>query len=403
MPGPALTVQVKGDTTGLASELDKSGAAVSTWSGKMATAHPSITKVGAAVKTVVPAVTDMTKAAKDDALAQDALYQAVQNSGSAVGDYQQQLDDAVAAGQKLAFTDDEVRTALKQLVPVTGSVDEAVAQLGTAMDLARSKNTSLAVAVGALAKANEGALGPLERFGVVMDEGATGADAIAAATTLAAGQAEAFAKSSEGMSTVAQTAFGELKETIGSVFLPVLQELGPALMPLLEALAELTTAILPLLVPLVGLLADAMGIVGRIVTDVVVPIIDKLVELAGDLQGKLQELIDKVLTPIQGVLDKVSGAINGMFDAIQKVLGPIQEFIDKVAGAIQAVKDFDVLPDINLPDIGREGGIIGGNAAGTSIVNVTIHSGGDPQAVVRAVRKWAYNNGGAAGFQRALG
>ena len=64
-----------------------------------------------------------------------------------------------------------------------------------------------------------------------LEKGATAADTLADATKRAAGQADAFGNSAAGMQARGADAFGELTETIGSAFLPVLEALLPAIDP----------------------------------------------------------------------------------------------------------------------------------------------------------------------------
>ena len=130
-------------------------------------------------------------------------------------------------------------------------------------------------------------------------KGATAADTLAAATKLAAGQADTFANSAEGMQEQGSDAFGELTETIGYAFLPVIKELLPAIIPLIRAFGTLVQAVLPLVTPLLKLIAGALGVVVGIITQAVT-ILTRLVTWLGNAIGKLGEFLDAI-NPLKGI------------------------------------------------------------------------------------------------------
>ena len=121
--------------------------------------------------------------------------------------------------------------------------------------MARFANVDLAVAADAVAKANAGQATALAKLLPGLDKGATATETIANAQKLAAGQADLYANSTEGMAARNADALGELGETIGQAVLPILDALLPALIPIIQALGNLVTAVLPVLIPLIKLLA----------------------------------------------------------------------------------------------------------------------------------------------------
>ena len=84
-----------------------------------------------------------------------------------------------------------------------------------------------ATAADAVAKAHAGQDGALRKLMPGLEKGATAADTLAAATAGAAGQADKYADSAQGLQERGADAFSEVGETIGSVFLPVIKELLP--------------------------------------------------------------------------------------------------------------------------------------------------------------------------------
>ena len=169
---------------------------------------------------------DAAKAAAEDEAATARLQQAVRNLG---GDYDAQIakvNDAIAAGQKMAFTDDDVRDSFQKLAAATGDSDEALRRQKLAMDLARGANIPLAQASTLLGKINAENVEVFKRMGITIGENATEADALAAVQAKFGGQADAYAKSTAGQFAQAKIAMGEIVESIGAAVLPALTKVG---------------------------------------------------------------------------------------------------------------------------------------------------------------------------------
>jgi phage-related protein len=295
----------------------------------------------------VSAIAGMTSAAAEDAAEQERLAQAINAAGAATGDWQASVDAAIASGQRLAFTDTQIRDAMVPLVGATGDVTEANALLATAQDLARLKGVDLTTASEAVAKAHSGNETALARLIGVSGQGLTATETLAEAQRLGAGQAETYGASTAGSMEAASIGFSEVGETIGAAFLPMLQAILPVIIPLIEQIAELVKDLLPILTPLLKL--------------AVIPL-------------KL------IATAISAVLD---------------VLGPLLEGIGQ---AIDLFSDF-------LGSAGKASkvGAPGGPKGAARSVQVTVNTGADPDAVIRAIRKYAAVNGGSMGELRGWG
>ena len=245
----------------------------------------------------------------------------------------------------------------------TGDVTTATGLLTQAQDIARFANVDLATAADAVAKAQAGQAGPLQKLIPGLAKGATATDTLAAASAAAAGQADLFANSSAGMSARTGDALGELSEEIGSVFLPILDAIIPALLPIISALGTLVRAILPILIPLIKVLATALGIVANVLS-IVVGWLAKLVSWLSDAIGKVGDFLAK-LNPLQGI----------------KL--PSLPFLSSSAASAAPA------------GVGRSAGRTVAPAAPASI---TIYTTGDgieaEQAVVRALRRVTRINGG---------
>lgn len=294
-----LIVEIIGDASKLAGTLDDAEGKAGAFGGAIGGSALKVAALAGAAGIAVGAIAAMTESAAADRDEQRKLEAAIVAAGAATGDYTALVDEAIAAGQERAFTDSETRDALQSLVTATGDVSLATEELKTAQDLARFAGVDLATAADAVAKAHAGQDGPLRKLIPGLEKGATATDTLAAASKAAAGQADVFAASTEGMQARASDSFGELTETIGEVFLPILDAIVPAILPILKAFGTLIKALLPLLIPLVKLLAGAL----KIVADVLVTVVGWLVKLVswiGDAIGAVGRFLEK-LNPLQNI------------------------------------------------------------------------------------------------------
>lgn len=349
MAQAALNVAITGDTRGLDRALNDAAGSVDGFGGSVLGTVGKVAAVGAAAGVAVGAIAAVTSAAADDAAEQARLQAAVEATGLSYADQAEAIDAAIASGQQLAFTDTQVRDALVPLIGATGDMTEAQALLATAQDVARLTGMDLEQASRALIKVNEGNADALARYGITVDEGSTSTEALAQIQAQAAGQAQAYGESTAGSLERMQIGLGEVAESVGAAFLPTLEAILPALMPLLETLGELVEALLPALVPLLKLAAGAISFVARAVTE---------------LLRWLRPLIDAIAQAVEGVGELFDSGLGGL-----------------------------------LPG----GGAKGGGATGASSTSVTIYTGADPASVVRALHTYAGDNGGRMPSARAYG
>lgn len=186
---------------------------------------------------------DATKAAMEDALAQDQLKLALQNSTGAT-------DDAVVATEEWisktalasGVADDELRPALAELARTTGDVDKAQDLLGVAMDIAAAKGQPLETVTKAIGKAALGNVGALGRMGLATKNAAgemlTFDEVIGEAERTMGGASEAFAESEAGSMARMQVRLDELKEEIGAGLIPILVDGAEALSAFFDAIPD---------------------------------------------------------------------------------------------------------------------------------------------------------------------
>jgi len=305
-----LTVPIKGDASDLDKTLGKASGGVLGFGGDVGATAASMLPMAAAAAGITVAIVGMTQAAAADRDEQQKLEQAIIAAGAATGDYNAVVDEAISKGQDRAFSDSDVRAGLQSLVTATGDVTTASTLLAQAQDIARFANVDLATASDAVAKAQAGQAGPLTKLIPGLEKGATATDTLAAASAAAAGQADRFANSSEGMAAKGKDAFGELGETIGTAFLPIMDALLPIVIQLIKLLGQLVSAVLPFLIPPLKLVALALTLVGKAL-EVVIGWIVKLLDWIGKAIGKLGDLLSKI-GPLKDLGNLVGGIVGGL-------------------------------------------------------------------------------------------
>lgn len=367
-----LLIRIGGDVSGLKSALDEANGGINVF-GKQVSGKAvggALAFAGAA-GIAVTAIAGMTAAAAADRDAQAKLNASIVASTGSHADYTEAINAAIAAGQEMAFTDDETRAALEPLVRSTGDVAAATAQLALVQDLARTAGVDLATAADAVAKANEGQDKGLRTLLPGLEVGATATETLANAQKAAAGASAAFAKSTEGQMSKVGDSFSELTETIGEVFLPILDAILPALLPILKAFGQLVQALLPLLIPLIKTLGKVLEIVAGILVAIVKGVVD-FIKAIGKAIDQIGEFLKKV--PLVGDFIGGSGG---------KAVG-----FGSLAGPMPAGPGGFGISSHAIGDTGSQGVGVG---------NIIINIQGDPLAiereVVRALRTYGRRNG----------
>lgn len=174
---------------------------------------------------------DAVQAAMEDQKAQALLANQLRNTAGA-------SDTAIAAAEgyinslqmQFGVADDELRPALAKLAAASGDLAQAQTLLGLALDVSAGSGQSLESVSAALAKAQNGNFTALSRMFPQLDKNAikTG-DLVSITKQLAdayGGAAATNANTFAGQMQRLRIAFGEALESIGTKFLPVLQNLA---------------------------------------------------------------------------------------------------------------------------------------------------------------------------------
>lgn len=195
-----------------------------------------------AIASSVDYLSDAIDAAREEEVSVQKLSTALQANIEGWDGNTDAIEETIKARMELGFADDAQRDSLARLVAATHDVNEALAIQRTAMDLARFKNIGLGEATDALIKVEAGQYRMLKSLGIVLEDGATQTEALAAVQKVAAGQAADYMETSAGGAEELQIKLDELSETVGMVLLPaanaLVDFLSDDVVPSLQAVAE---------------------------------------------------------------------------------------------------------------------------------------------------------------------
>jgi len=176
------------------------------------------------------------KAAETERVGIQKLSAAMKNAGVQYDDVKDSLEDLILTQQrKTGIADDKQRDALRALIVTTGDYKKSLENLNLVMDLSVAKDMDVATAAELIGKVMMGEFGTLTRYGIILKEDATIADALAAIQDRVAGSAEAARSPLE----VLQARLGDLAETVGSSLAPRLNELlDKYLIPIVDKMVD---------------------------------------------------------------------------------------------------------------------------------------------------------------------
>jgi hypothetical protein len=240
------------------------------------------------------------KAAAADQAATAKLNAALKARGFATDAVRLAVEKQIAAGQKLAFTDDEVRASIEASTRFTKSYSQATKIQNVAMELSRATGMDLADATMQVGKAFQGNGGKLLKTLGITNKVVKGQAALNAILGKTKGSAAAYADTVEGSFAVLSIGAGELKEQFGDAFLPAVTRLFKGLAPYLDKFGNTIKAY----TPQIQKFADAL----------VTKILEKLPKLFEDFK----RLVPQGIKSLEGFIDKIGGIGKGADD----LLGP---------------------------------------------------------------------------------
>jgi hypothetical protein len=383
----------------------------------------------AGLAAVGAALFDATKGAVEDAAAQDLLALTLKKATGATDAQIKANENWISTqGKLLGISDDELRPVLSRLAKATGSVTDAQKMATQAMDIAASTGKPLATVTAALEKAYGGNLAALAKlapeYRQMIKDGASYEEVMAAIAVTTGGAATTAANTAQGQFKRLGIALSETKESIGAALLPAVEAVLPyltklgawasehpqILLAIGAAIATIAAAIVAVNIAM-ALNPFSMIAIGVVALGAVLVAAYKKFEpfktIVDTTFGAIKWWITNVTIPLFDTLfTTVKTVFNGIATVWNNTVGKLSF---KVPGWVPGIggKGFDV-PDIpmlanggivsspTLAMIGEAGpeAVIPLDKMGTMGTNVTIHvNGGDPNAVVAALRTYMRQNG----------
>jgi hypothetical protein len=388
----------------------------------------------AALAGVGAALFDATKGAIEDAAAQDLLANNLRKTTGATDAQIAATEDWISTqGQLLGVADDQLRPALAKLSRATGSVTKAQELATQAMDIAAATGKPLESVVGALEKAYGGNMTALGRlapeYRQLIKDGASFEEVMAKLGETTGGAATEAANTAAGQFGRMKVALNETKESVGAALLPAIEAILPYLtkfatwasenpkvfLGIAGAIAVISAAIIALNFALaanpITLIAIGIVALGAALTAAYFKF-EGFRKVVDALFGAIKFYINNVTIPaFQLMFTVVKTIFNGIAAAWNNTFGKLSF---KIPGWVPGVggKGFEVP---NIPMLANGGivtgptlAMIGEGGESEAVIplsrldqmtggggnNVTIHvNGGDPNAVVSALRTYMRQNG----------
>lgn len=219
---------------------DKIGFAAQKAAKVAAVGFAALAAAGAAVGTVL---FKAAQAAADDQAQQVKLASQIKATSNATDVQIKGIEDYIDKTQRaVGVADDKLRPAFGRLIAATRDTTKAQDLLNLALDLSAATGKDVSVVSAALARAQEGAFGPLEKLGVGYEKGEVKARGFLNVQKdleeRFSGAALTKAETYEGTMDRLRITFEELKEEVGYKVLPFIEDLADAALDIAEAFGK---------------------------------------------------------------------------------------------------------------------------------------------------------------------
>ena len=378
----------------------------------------------AAIAGLAAAATSAVNAALEDQAAQAKLEGQLRRSTKATDAQVKIVNDLIDSQAKLTgIADDQLRPAMTALATATGSVTASTKLLTLAMDISVATGKPLEQVAAALGRAYNGQYTALQKLDPTLRElvksGGSADEVFGRLNEKFGGAAQAQAETTAGKFQVFKVRMDELKETIGASLLPVVERLIQVL-ERLAGWAEKNPTLFRNVALAIGAVSAAIVVLNvALATNPIVLLAGAVVGLAAVIalnwpQVKqffvnLRDELDKTLGPLDEFVALFIEGFGKAFDLGKKLFGtrpfpanPSQRDTPRrmAAGGLVMAPTRAIIgeagPEMVIP-LDRLGEFGGGNNV---VINV---NGGDPNAVVDALRRYMRQNGSIPIRTQAIG
>lgn len=299
-----LKVVITGDAKGLSNAYRDADRATGKFGGgvkKMGLLAAGAVAGGTAL--LAKGLKDSVSAAMEAQKAQAALEAQMKASGQSYSKNASEINGVINRLSSLSGMDDEALSgAFTRLVRSTNDTKQALAQMTLTADIARAKNMDVAKAADVVGKVLDGNTGILKRYGVEVEKGATVQEALAAAQSAFAGQAEAYGKTTAGAQDRMRVAVENLQEAVGSRLLPVLTQMfnwAASQMPKIAAWFDQHG----------GTIRKVMDGISQFVQVVLVPKFQLMQQIASSAIAGVRKVFDENGPQIRNILNSIRAVV----------------------------------------------------------------------------------------------
>jgi hypothetical protein len=380
---------------------------------------------------LVAGLGDAVKGAMEDEQAQAMLARQLQKTTAATDAQIAGVEAFItAAGKQKGVTDDDLRPSMAGLVRATMDIEEAQKAATLAMDVAAAKGMSLETVTKAMEKAYGGNMTALAKLSPelrqMIKDGASMEEVMAEMAVTFGGAATDSANTAAGSMKRLGVALGEAKEGVGAALLPILEKALPVLQSFATWAQDNPTLITAVAVAFGALAAAVVLVNAAMALNPAVLITAGIVAL-----GVALVMAYKRFDTFRAVVNAVVNQVARNFEFMANAFITMINVVIKGINLIKPGKDIGSLGQISLGRLGGDGSAAAGGAnpagldykamatggivtsptfaligeAGPEAViplskmgsmggGVTINvNGGDPNAVVDALRTYMFQNG----------
>jgi hypothetical protein len=355
----------------------------------------------AALGAVTAIIGDSVKAAIEDEAAQASLARQIKASSKATDAQVASVEAFISSlAKSAAISDDEARPAFQKLIVATKDVTKATDLMNLATDVAAATGKPLVDVTDALAKAYAGNMKGLNSLSpeikAMIKDGATLAEVQAVLTKNFGGAGEAAANTAAGGMKKLGIAFSETKESIGQAFLPIMLKLQPVLEKF-ATWAQENPNLLAAVIAGMGILAvSILAVNAAMLLNPAVAITAGIIALGVAIVAAYKKF-EGFREVVRVVVNFIAGYIENMVNAFIKGINLMIRIMNifKMGKDIEQIKEISI-GRMSAPMAVEEAnlGLDGSANVAERNNNITMNVyGGDPNAVVAALRTYMRQNG----------
>jgi hypothetical protein len=303
------------------------------------------------IEKITDSLNDMIDAAAGDQTTSTRLESTLRANIANYEQYDGALQAAIEHGRMLAYSDDQVRDALSRTIPVTKDVAQAIQVVNAAEDLASANGMDLATAAMRVSVAMETGGAGLQRYGIIVEKGATATQVLAQIQAQYTGQAAAQADTAAGAAQRWADAQSEAMETAGRDMATFQQKVDTVSAALLDqrtaaieagdavTAASANAALSALQDPITAHFMDMTGQLDAMVTQVQ--------EAEGTFADSFDSMSSNATNNMSYVEDYIRSSTNAWTEALAE--GEVYA-ADTTSTQMQAIKDYMNIAGVTGPE-----------------------------------------------------